>query len=448
MKFYANRTDGLGERLNSIFNALILSEIAGVNFGFNWKKSYAFDDKFHSVEPVDQVFSMNFINKYLVDDLELQGAQPFNVPSDFDNFKEYLSASLKNNSVVVPQGIILNRINTLNMSEKTGIYNSVIEKMEFSDEIKKIKSVVNELLTPKNLIVVHIRAGDVIYGMYNIYPAFSSKYIGATTVVALIKKLKEQGKNILVVGQDENFILNLKNRFGIYVTQDFIDVSLYQRLNLAMLEIFLMAKADYVYARTSSGYPRFAIQYGACAYGVPEDIFTINQEEKHLVYELENFNDFYSAQQRSAACFQLFWRKRTINDFENLYELLNLASLQDPYNLMNLFYKAIILYKFNKINAADDTMKKIIDLNLSEANIDIRKSPLARLLSTLTYQKVVSYYDFKEDLLKINNSLYVLLLKFFLLNSNEEKYLILRSLGDSGELSLKRYVVYLSNLLK
>jgi hypothetical protein len=62
--FLAQRTDGFGERLRAILNAMAFSDYYGLDFKFNYKEREGGLREFHSVGSLDSIFSKIFIDTY------------------------------------------------------------------------------------------------------------------------------------------------------------------------------------------------------------------------------------------------------------------------------------------------------------------------------------------------------------------------------------------------
>lgn len=49
-KFIAGRKDGMGERMNAIYNGMLLAELTGINVEIIWPDSRIFKNQDHSLD--------------------------------------------------------------------------------------------------------------------------------------------------------------------------------------------------------------------------------------------------------------------------------------------------------------------------------------------------------------------------------------------------------------
>src|SRR5688500_4351603 len=66
----SRRNDGLGERLNSLLNAMRLAEILDVDFRFNWPLGPVGKDPHHAIVPPEEFFSADFLAAHLVENAD------------------------------------------------------------------------------------------------------------------------------------------------------------------------------------------------------------------------------------------------------------------------------------------------------------------------------------------------------------------------------------------
>ena len=90
----SRRGDGLGERLNSLLNAMRLAEILGVDFRFTWPIGRFGKDPLHAVTRADEFFSADFLGDHLLatDDAR-RGFEDLTGPADLDSLRHQLAAA-------------------------------------------------------------------------------------------------------------------------------------------------------------------------------------------------------------------------------------------------------------------------------------------------------------------------------------------------------------------
>ena len=67
--FVAMREDGLGERLKALINAMVIADLAGGQFAFQWRPMATTNLPFHDVLPPEEMFDQSFLDRHLKSNL-------------------------------------------------------------------------------------------------------------------------------------------------------------------------------------------------------------------------------------------------------------------------------------------------------------------------------------------------------------------------------------------
>lgn len=234
----ANRTDGLGERIKAILKGIVLADILGVDFKFSWAKlgSTLQHDTFHSVVEKEKIFSAKFIERYYIDP-----------PTPNSNFlvteKEVFSLGKENlsNCIINVANAPLESISEevkASISEFT--YVKAFENIEFSPKYKEILDYSKQLVPSTDCIAFHLRAGDIVYGVYSDTDRFSDKVVPFGLVEKMISDNTD--KTIFVFGQDFEQLSYLKDKYGVMLAHELAQKYSGKASELAFFEMCLMSK--------------------------------------------------------------------------------------------------------------------------------------------------------------------------------------------------------------
>ncbi|WP_269900180.1 discoidin domain-containing protein [Paenalcaligenes faecalis] len=249
---YAARSDGLGERFRAILNAMAIAHAFGYDFKFFWQDSrWIMNSDFHSVDYAKNIFSDSFLNKYLLKEdiskksysLDKINDNDFNIikveqGSGFKFLNEYLHDSKK-------------------LSKKS--LKKAFETIEFSD---KIQNVINRAksIDLNDVVALHLRAGDVIYGDFVLGGAYVGKAIPFYIAFDIIELLMGKGKRVMVFGQDGELIDFLVAKYGVLDSRIY-SLSEYDKTQQAFFEIIMMSNCCEIISG-SSGFAVLASNIG------------------------------------------------------------------------------------------------------------------------------------------------------------------------------------------
>ena len=251
---FSNRPDGLGERLKGLLNAMVLSEYIKGDFKFSWIEQTDENNKFHSTGLVEDIFSSNFIRNHIVDrkvigELNIEPIKK--VPHiAYDKISIY-------DGLLVQQQNIRNQVKDKKFVVEKYAFRKAFNKIEFSGGINSAKYLAENANIGSKPVAIHLRAGDIVYGMYRFMDRYYNKVIPIYVLDELITKIHGLGYQVVIFGQEVDFCRLISRKHNAIYSGDLID----EKFNVsqeAIFDIVLMSRCEYII----SGGSGFAILAG------------------------------------------------------------------------------------------------------------------------------------------------------------------------------------------
>lgn len=239
--FVSKRRDGLGERLRALVNAMLMSELLTAKFRFTWPSSQ-WTLKFQDTVKPENIFSDEFIKKFLCSESDIKKARPV---------QYFFSESASSGTYFCDQTLPLGQIQGLSdYSDYRRLWRSAFRKVEFSRELSRIMEDAENLDVGPLDHCIHLRAGDLIYGQNKSRATYNAKAIPFPIAEELIKRKTANEANVLICGQDLSLIEYLKCKYNTISADQFSSrYSLsYER---AFFDICLMSRCSSLIAGTS-----------------------------------------------------------------------------------------------------------------------------------------------------------------------------------------------------
>lgn len=242
--FLSDRSDGLGERLKSLLNAVVLSYIYGTNYYFTWKPISNSVRKFHSIEMVEEVFSESFINEHFVD-----SAKSFRDILPIENFSKTDSIP---RCIRVNQNPIDRYMPSLKNKITSKDYVSAFRAISFSEKVSFAINVANGVELGENVLAIHVRSGDIVHGRYRHGDRYTKKVIPLYALDLLITKNLDAYDQIVLFGQDESVCDYFSRNFNCVVSsKNLTPDENFSTLQRAMFDIALMSRCSQIISGTS-----------------------------------------------------------------------------------------------------------------------------------------------------------------------------------------------------
>ncbi|RTJ99174.1 hypothetical protein C3H36_08430 [Campylobacter jejuni] len=352
----ANRFDGLGERFLAFMNAIYLSNLYHYNFKFIWNSMDESNPDlniegviFPSVPPKEFLFSEKFISDYYCYDYN---------QTIFDT--SLWSYYKKNSFEVINKFFQENNILQCNLNTDMSNFFSDISKVEyrsnmasiwrnigFSKEINSVIEYGNKIrdFLKQNYIAIHMRGGDIFYRTDVLYLC-RFKALEICLSVDIIKRNK--GENIVLLGNDENLNMKLKNIFtqlgyNIFTSNDLIKDCDFDVTQKAIFDITLMSNSKKLYLSGSSGFSNLAYLIGNCDKVCVYDIYSTHQKYSIIKNNLKVFD--FDKYQKSFAYIHLYIyaKELKLSLSEQLFNLKEAMTTRDDAFVFKLFYVDLLL---------------------------------------------------------------------------------------------------------
>lgn len=328
--FVGRRSDGLGERLNSIINAIWLSDIFETDFRFSWSDRLI-DNEFHAIMPIERMFSKSFIDQYHAPVEETKGAWDFDKPKRSLTAVEWALCS--QGGVSGPRTTLSDYISDAPEILRGSGPADAFKKIGFSQEINEAIDVARSTPIPDSAVAVHLRSGDVFYTDYRKYLNYTYKGLTAPIAKAMIRKFVDDGHSVYLFGEDKEQIEYLSeagpavNSFKLNVDK----IASMERHQKAMYDLVFLSRFDKIIGG-SSGFARQASWIGGGRLISPSEIFNADQQHKISVEDLEeNCNEYHPLQTSFGYWYSYFYGRHS-RDLKSSIDVMKKSVLFDPEN--------------------------------------------------------------------------------------------------------------------
>lgn len=328
--FVARRSDGLGERLNALINAIRLSSIFQTDFMFSWSDRLI-DDPFHAIMPIDRMFSKDFIDKHHAPLEKTRGAW------EFDKQKRPLSAVewalCSHGGVSGPRTSLSDYISDATEILRAASPAEAFRKIGFSQEINEAIALARTTPIPDKAVAVHLRSGDVFYSDYRKYVHYTYKGLTTPIAKAMIRKFVADDHSVYLFGEDREQIEYLSetgpavNSFKLNADK----IAAMERHQRAMYDLVLLSRFDKILGG-SSGFARQASWIGGGRLISPNEIFSADQQHKISIEDLEENCDKYNPLQTSFGYWHCYFYGRHKREIEVSIDVIRKSIIFDPEN--------------------------------------------------------------------------------------------------------------------
>ncbi len=394
---FSDRSDGLGERLNCVFNGLLVAKILNAEFRFKWPETYLLSAAFHSLERAKDIFSSDFLDKHLAqaDDLLATNGLITCPKGSEESVRSGLALQVSQGTLKTPQRAFI--FNLTDRDERCALHAQVVNSLRFTPEISSLLDETHrESSKSESHVVMHVRAGDIVYGRFNESPNFVGKALPLALTVVIARRLVESGTRVKVLGQEPTAIESLTERLGFLPTLSFkktFDEK--DRVLESFFDIAQFGAGESILAG-SSGFPRFASQFYLKSLTSPVKRFDPVALMKDVFLELQQNGDVYSLEQKSFTSF-FYYKTLDSDDYLISRDLLEQAALYQPENVMYQLWLVLNEIKFKNYKTADLKFSSLLQESVRSGFKDFCKSSLCKLLLQDTVGSPVRcYFPFFE----------------------------------------------------
>lgn len=351
----SRRSDGLGERLNSLLNAMRLAEILDVDFRFTWPIGAAGKDPHHAIVPPEQFFSADFVAAHLVATADTKDGfeEPAGPADDLDSLRRQLAAAER--GLKVPGRPLRTRIDPEAVPAVVRGFAAEFDAVGFHPSIAAAIAAARAVPLGARTVGIHLRAGDALYGHYRTFTCYWRKVVPLPVARALIGRFQAQGRELLVFGQDAAAIDSLCRTTGATDATTKRPTEGMTPAEAAMFDLVLLSRCDRIVGGTSG----FPIQAAAISdkhvddhldLVPPSDIVPITRAD------VARHGDFYDPTQRAFAWWAAYYAARQELSYDECMELVGAALEADPSNPRSRLRLAALSYRHGDLERGDDAL--------------------------------------------------------------------------------------------
>ena len=366
-----NRTDGLGERLCAMMNAIRLADVLDRDFKFSWT-SDIWNPVYHklstqkersvigqSIAPQEEIFSKEFIEKHALNEHNPKHYRACaGKPITFASFMAAESAN-KITGWVPSQNFMENEFDKAFMEKVKITSREAFNKIKFSNSISQVIDMANQIRLPK-FDAIHLRSGDMVFGEVRKWGQWGNKVLNPSVAQDLIARAQGKGRQVVLFGQDIEGLTTLAEKHNCIFVADMIPSLATTATQRALFEIVLMSQAQNIYAGYS-GFSRAACMVGGKRVKTPHQLYT---SEEYVDITLEDL-DRDAAQYHPLVAAYSYWQAFDLGQpYFNLpqqYDIITLAAKNDPKNLLYPVLQAALLYRMGQDKVAETLVEKQLE---------------------------------------------------------------------------------------
>ena len=316
--FFSSRTDGFGERLKSLLNAMVLADYFNSDFKFTWAVS-SYLGETHAVSSPEETFSDTFIASHMVNQL------PENVVdlSDVENLvfpKTHTALNVK-----VSQVNLFRLYPSLDEKISDSVFADAFRKINFSIPILEAINLANNICLPESCVSIHLRSGDIVYGRYRFDDRYTNKVISYAQADYLINTFNKNNTKVVLFGQNESVCHYFAEKYDCLYFGGDKSVAALSSLQQAIFDMVLMSRTNKIYAG-NSGFSQLAELIGKAKICSAEDDFDQKQMAEYIGRlldsdEVKKFDDF----QNAFSCWHYVFHFNGVMSQESAIKYLNKA---------------------------------------------------------------------------------------------------------------------------
>lgn len=361
--FVARATDGLGPRLRNLMMAMVLADVHGGTFSFTWPSMNPQVRDLHAVTHAGEFFAEEFVQKHLI-------AEEGFDPSQLVPLPEAIEALA---SVGVAPGTKISVTTSFSKSEFARRFPGVSFDQQIAKAFASIQltekmetaraAAANAQLPTTEAAAIHLRAGDIVYGIHREMDSFHAKVVSYPLAIEMISRMKASGVTPVLFGQDPQLLAYLRDNHGAFCAADLGDREGYDDVQNALFDICLLGRCSRIIAGTS-GFAVLGAWLAQVTLERPDRMFDAEEAVRmieHHVLDAPPSSDLISPHQKAFAARAAFvLAGETIATREPFWRLLEAACTLDPVNPFLLFVQACSLYEDGKSEEAESSLAGII----------------------------------------------------------------------------------------
>ena len=368
--FIAHRNDGLGARLGAMVSAMMLAELTDVGFRLVWPQIRRSMNGFHPVTDAGEIFAGDFLQAHLIAQEDFDESWP--VALDDEVVGALRQGRIAPGTMIsVQTRHVLNRpIKRLLGVESVGPRMAeAFARIGFSAPMEEARAMAAGAALPAvDVTAIHLRAGDIVYGINRKRDPFHGKVIPYPLAIDLIARLRAVGVTPLLFGEDADLLAHLRDEHGAYSAHDIGDRSGFSPDQNALFDICLLGRCRRIFAGNGGAFARLGAAVAGIEVEPPESLYEADEAvgiiERHLFDP--DASPLISGKQKAFAVRYAFVLagERIARD-ERFWRLLELARENDPENSFLQFVYACSLYDAGKASAAETMLSDGLNSGIS-----------------------------------------------------------------------------------
>lgn len=241
--FFANRSDGFGMRLSVILSAMVYAKTYGSDFKISW---HHHDNKVylnhHMTSKIEDIFEEYFIKQHVIeksyiDSLNLINASQYNEGLHNELFEGYLCDYSNRND--------------FKNSDTSLSYKEAFNSIGFSKSLLEAKRLAESIDLGEKTVAIHLRSGDIVYEGYRLFHSFHYKVTPAYIIPVLIERYKNDGYEVILIGQEESFCQYLSKKYSVKYSGSIINKE-FNTNQQGMFDIALLARMSLIISMGSA----------------------------------------------------------------------------------------------------------------------------------------------------------------------------------------------------
>lgn len=370
--FSTERMDGFGERIKGIVNALVVADYYDSSFSFEWPEFSKHNAVHHSIEPVDKVFSSEFINAHYGNFHSKVTLRTFLETNNDSQAVSKINQDRKDVSIIVPHGDLKDVEPVLayyiaDHAKSQFEYRKAFRKIKFTAPLMDAIEIAENLDIGNDAVAIHLRAGDIIYGRYRFNGRYSNKVVPYPLCEAFVKAERLAGRDVLIFGQDTNYCRQLADAFGAKFAENFHQHYNLDKMQATLFDIVAMSRCARVVAG-QSGFSQLAQRIGGFAMIDPRELMS-SEEAAILLCDVlldkagasSVGNVIPSKLQKSFATLYTVQHFGNWVSSQDKAQLLKLAVQNDPQNAFYRIMYAAALFENKSFETAEDVLDVLVE---------------------------------------------------------------------------------------
>ena len=386
----SQRGDGLGERLNSLLNAMRLAEILDVDFRFTWPIGVVGKDPHHAIVRPREFFSSDFVDAHQITTAEARGGfvMPAGPADDLDSLRRQLTAAER--GLKAPGRPLSTRIDPKAVPAVSRGFSAEFDAVGFHPSIEAAIAAARAVPLGARTAGIHLRAGDNLFGRYRAWTRYWYKVVPMPVARALIAQFQSEGREVLVFGEDTHAIADLCESTGAADASTKRPTPGMTPAEAAMFDLVLLSRCD----RIISGWSGFAIQAASISDKHVENHLDLVKPQEIVELtraDIALHGDRYDPTHRSFAWWAAYYAARHELPYKEAVDLLTSAIEADPTNPRSRLRLAALHYREGLVERGDDALVEALAADVAAGGSVLESV----LLLTL---RIASGYDSAEIL--------------------------------------------------